>query len=136
MSDSPDDMKRKLALEAGKAVLDDAKKQVEGASTTTKLKIIGAVVGVGLVGIAVLGLIMNLWKYAILALVVGGLGFGTYIVVKPRLAALKKGAEDRLLASSRAREEEERVKAAADAVIAKQKKLDDELAALKQKAGS
>lgn len=140
MSDAPEDMKRKLAAEAGKAMLDDAAKQakakIEGASTTTKLKVIGAVVGVGILGIAVLGLIMNLWKYAIVAVVVGGVGLGTYLVVKPRIVALKDAASQRLLAGQRLREEEARVKAAADAETAKKKKLEDELEALRKKAGA
>jgi hypothetical protein len=138
MSDGPDDVKRKLAAEAGKAMLDDAarqaKEKLEGASTATKLKVIGAVVGVGVLGIAVLGLIMNLWRYAILALIVGGVGLATYLFVKPKLAAFKQAAEQKLLAGQRAREEEARVQAAADAETAKKKKLEDELEALRKKA--
>lgn len=140
MSEQPDDMKRKLAAEAGRAMLDDAAKQakekLETASTSTKLKIIGAVIGVGILGVAVLGLIMNLWKYAILALIVGGVGLATYLVVKPKLAAFKQAAEQKLLAGQRAREEEARVQAAADAEAAKKKKLEDDLEALRKKASS
>jgi uncharacterized membrane protein YdbT with pleckstrin-like domain len=140
MSDGPDDMKRKLAAEAGKAMLDDAareaKEKLANASTTTKLKIIGAVVGVAVVGVAILGLIMNLWKYAILAVIVGGLGLAAYLVVKPRVVALRAAAEEKLLAGRRAREEQERVEAAASAEAAKKKKLEDELEALRKKAQS
>lgn len=143
MSDAPsgiDDVtknaKKELALNAGRAVVDDMKKRVEDAPTNTKLKILGAVVGIGVLGIAVLALIAKLWLWAVGLVLVGGVGFATYTVVKPRLAALKKSAEDKLLAGQREREEQERVLAAANAEAHKKKKLEDELAALKQKAGS
>jgi hypothetical protein len=138
MSEQPDDVKRRLATEAGRAMLDDAarqaKEKLEGASTNTKLKIIGGVVGVGVLGIAVLGLVMKLWQYAILALIVGGVGLATYLFVKPKLTAFKQAAEQKLLAGQRAREEGARVQAAADAETAKKKKLEDELEALRKKA--
>ena len=138
MSNAPDEMKRKLAAEAGKAVLEDAardaKQKLESAPLSTKLKIIGAVLAVGVLGFGVLGLLMNLWKYAILALLVGGAGLAVYLTVKPKVVALKAAAQEKLLASQRAREEEERVQAAAAAESAKKKKLEDELAALKKKA--
>lgn len=136
MANLPDDLKREAAVQAGKAVLDDAKQKLETASTSTKLKVIGAVVAVGIVGIGVIGLIMSLWKVAILALLVGGVGVAAVAVVKPRLVALRARTEEKLLAGKRAREEEERARAAAEAVALQKKKLDDELLALKQKAGS
>jgi len=136
MSDD-DDVKARLAVQAGKAVLKDATEQakakVEGASTTTKLKWIGAAVGVGVVAIVAVNIIASLWLYAVGALVLGGVGLAGYLVVKPKVTALKAQAEQKLLAGKREREAEEAQRAATDAAAAKAKKLEDELAALKAK---
>jgi hypothetical protein len=85
MIDGVKETEKKLAIEAGRAVLDDAKKTVENASVPTKIKIIGAVVGVVVVGVAVMALIAKLWMYAIGLAIVGGVGFAGYLAVKPKL---------------------------------------------------
>jgi hypothetical protein len=136
MSDD-DDVKAKLAVEAGKAILKDAtaqaKAKVAGASTSWKLKLVGGVVGVGVLAIVGVTLVAKLWAYAVGALIIGGAGFAGYLVVKPKVVALKQQAEQKLLAGRREREAEEAAQAAAAAAAAKQKALDDQLAAQKQK---
>ncbi len=147
MSDD-DDVQAKLALQAGKAVLKDATKQAKErvalASTSTKLKLLGGVVGIGVLGIVAVSLVAKLWAYAVVAVVLGGVGLAGYLVVKPKLTALRAKAEHKLLAGKREREELLRAEdarqaaaaakqAADDAVTAKKQALEDQLAALKAK---
>lgn len=131
------DVDGKLALQAGKAMLKgaaaQAKADVERAGTSTKLKIIGAVVGLGVLAVVGMTLIAKLWLYAVGALVVGGAGLAGYLVVKPKIATLKQKTEAKLLAGRREREAEEARRAAAEAEAARKQKLEDELAALKAK---
>ena len=93
---------------------------------------------IGVVGVLALvslvGALASLWYYALGLLVVGGLGAGAYFYAKPKVRALREKAQARLAARSAAEEQEARERAVRDAAAAKQKKLEDELAALKRKA--
>ncbi len=143
------------ALAAGKAMakraLDDLTQspeereqraeQDEAKRRSRKIKLIlGGVVAVVAV-LSLMSVLAALWKYAIGILLVLGVGGAGWLFAKPKLAALKQRATARLEASraeERAAAEQAAKaaaeKAAADAVKAKQQKLEDELAALKQKA--
>ncbi len=143
------------ALAAGKAMakraLDDLTlspeekerraKEDEGKRRSRKVKLIlGGVVAVVAV-LSLMSVLAALWKYAVGLLLVLGLGGAGWLVAKPKLQALKARATARL----EARRADERAadeaaakasaeQAAADAARAKHQKLEDELAALKQKA--
>lgn len=145
------------ALAAGKAMaqraLDDltlspeekARRAEEDAKKRRNLKIklvLGGVVGLVVV-LSAMSVLAALWKYALGLLLVFGIGGAGYLFAKPKLAALKQKATARLQARQAeeraAAEEQAKVdaaKAAADAAQAKKQKLEDELAALKQKAQS
>lgn len=145
------------ALAAGKAMakraLDDltlspeekAKRDQESANKKRNLKIklaIGGVVGVVVV-LSLMSVLAALWKYAIVLLLVAGVGGGGYLFARPKIAALKQKATARLEAGRAAERaaaleqaKAQADKAAADALLAKQQKLEDELASLKKKAQS
>ena len=145
------------ALSAGKAMaqraLDDltltpeekARREAESARKRRNLKIklaIGGVVGV-VVLLSAMSVLAALWKYALLLLFVAGVGGAGYWFARPKIAALKQKATARLearkLEERATAEAEARVaaeKAAADAAAKKKQKLEDDLAALKQKAQS
>lgn len=145
------------ALAAGKAMakraLDDltaspeerAQREADDAKKKRNLKlklVLGGVIGVVVV-LSAMSVLAALWKYAIALLLVTGVAGGGYFFAKPKLLALKQKATARLeakkLEERAAAEEQAKVaaaKAAADAVVAKKQKLEDELAALKQKAQS
>jgi ABC-type multidrug transport system fused ATPase/permease subunit len=90
--------------------------------------------------VAALALMAKLWKLAMLTTIVGGLGFAAYLVVRPKLAALKARMEQGRLAAQAEEQAAAQVAAqaaAAQAVtqqkVAAAQKLDDDLAALKNK---
>lgn len=146
----------KAALAAGKDMarraLEDLtlsaeeKQRREQERTRARQKTLLKLVAVGAVGLvvvlSVMSLLAKLWMFAIGALVVAGVGAGAYFALKPRLAAWRSRATARLEQKKRAQEAEQlRLEAAAqekarvDAERARQQKLEDELAALKRKAG-
>ena len=115
----------------------------EAKRRSRKIKIIlGGVIGIVAV-LSLMSVLAALWKYAVGLLLVLGIGGAGWLFDKPKLAALKARATARLEAKKAderaASEAEAKAKAeaaAADAARAKQQKLEDELAALKQKAQS
>ncbi len=84
--------------------------------------------------LSLMSVLAKLWVYALGLLVVAGIGGAGYFYAKPKLRALKERATARLTEAREAEEAAERDKAVVDAAAAKQKKLEDELAALKKKA--
>ena len=140
------EQKDRLVVEAGKAMarraLDDltlspeekAARAAEDEATRKKrlVKIVlGAVVGLVVV-IGVLRLMAALWVYAILAVVVGGIGTLGYFAVQPKLEAVKQRRLADAAAAEEARTADARAAAAARAVADQQQKLDDDLARLKR----
>ena len=115
----------------------------EAKRRSRKIKIIlGGVIGIVAV-LSLMSVLAALWKYAVGLLLVLGIGGAGWLFAKPKLAALKARATARLEAKKAderaASEAEAKAKAeaaAADAARAKQQKLEDDLAALKQKAQS
>lgn len=119
----------------------DQQRQAARKKTLIKLGVVG-VVGVLLV-LSLMSVLAKLWMYGLGLLVVAGVGGAGWFALKPKIAALKQRAVARLEAKKRAEEAERlqleaaaREKAAADARAAKERKLEDELAALKRKAGA
>ena len=112
---------------------------------STKQKLGLAVVGVTVVGVVAIGLmqlIASLWLYAIGLVVVGGLGGVAFLLLRPRLEAVRQrllaARSERAAAAQKAAEEQQRQQALAQAAQAKRQaaeRLEDELARLKQQAG-
>jgi hypothetical protein len=121
------------------------KRDEERASARKKTLVKWGVIGVGgvVLVLSLMSVLAKLWVYALGLLVVAGIGAAGYFTLKPKIAALKQRATARLEAKKRAEDEakaleaaEAHKKAVADAARAKQQKLEDELLALKKKAGS
>jgi len=140
------EQKDRLVVEAGKTMarraLDDltlspeekAAREAEAEANKKKrlVKVVlGAVVGIVVV-IGALRLMAALWVYAILAVVVGGIGTLGYFAVQPKLAAMKQRRLADAVAAEEARTADARAAAAAKAVADQKQKLDDELARLKR----
>lgn len=138
--------KDRLVVEAGKAMarraIDDLTlspqektaraAQDEAGKKQRLVKIVlGAVVGIVVV-IGVLRLMAALWVYAILAVVVGGIGTLGYFALQPKLEAAKQRRLADAAAAEEARTADARAAAAAKAVADQKQKLDDELARLKR----
>ena len=98
-----------------------------------KYGIIGVVGVVMLLSLAIA--LSHLWAYAIGLLIVGGIGAGGYFYLKPKVIALKERTTARLTAKKTEQAAVDKEQAAKNAVAAKQQKLEDELAALRKKAG-
>lgn len=138
----------RTALAAGKEMakraledltLTSAQKQErEGARKRSRTKTLLKVIGVAVVGVvaalSLMSLLANLWMYALGLLVVGVLAGGGYLYVKPKVMALKARAAARLNARTSASDAAARARLVQEAALAKDKKLEDELAALKKKA--
>jgi hypothetical protein len=90
--------------------------------------------------VGAMAMMAKLWKLAMLTTIVGGLGFAAYLVVRPKLNALKARMEQGRLAAQA--EEQAAAQLAAQAAaaqaavqqkVAAAQKLYDDLAALKKK---
>lgn len=130
-----------IGLSAEEKAAREEERQAARKKALLKWGVVG-VVGVVLV-LSLMSVLAKLWMYGLGLLVVAGVGALGYFALKPKIAALKQRVTARLEAKKRAEEAERlrleaaaREKAAADALAAKQKKLEDDLAALKKKAGA
>jgi flagellar motor protein MotB len=138
----------KATLEAGKALVkskfdeltlspEERERREKASEDKKKQNVVLAIVAV-IGGVIVLGglfsLAMHLWWKLLGLALLGGIGYGSYLVVKPMLTSMR----DKALAGKRERDEHERQQLEehkkAEAAQAAHKKLDDELAALKKKA--
>jgi Flp pilus assembly protein TadB len=145
---------QKAALAAGKEMarraIDDLtlspeekqKRDEEAAAARKKSLLKYGVIGViGVVAVlSVMSLLAKLWMYAIGFLVVAGIGGAGYLALKPKIEALKQRALAGREARRKAEEERKQLEAAQAAALAaerakleKEKKLEDELLALKKK---
>jgi hypothetical protein len=137
-SDLPDALGVAVSM-AAKQVASDVKDKADNdRSTLIKWILVG--VGVLVVCIGVLAVVAKLWKLAIFATVVGGLGAVVYLALKPKITALADRVRARGLAEAAAEQaavQQQQEQAAAQAKVAAaaaaQKKLDDDLQALKRK---
>lgn len=138
------DLKTEAALAAGKdmakraldqlTMSDEEKEEKKGDRKKTLIKY-GAIGLFGLVLVlSLMSVLAKFWVYAFGLLVVAGVGAGGYFYLRPKVRALKDKATARLNAGKAEREAEAQEKAVVDAAAAKQKKLEDELEALRKKA--
>jgi hypothetical protein len=142
----------KAALSAGRDALErltlsDDEKAARAAAraraTKKKLLIAIVVATVGLVGaIVLLQWLASLWMWAVGAVVVAGALGVTALVLKPRIDALRRRLDERRAAKAAAQASVEAAERQRQALVAAeqakaqaQKKLDDDLARLKAKAG-
>ncbi len=125
------------AVQLAKAAIKDsalqAQARIQQAPTSGKLKLLGTVVGIGVLGIALMALVAKLWAFAIGAVVLGGIATAGYVVLKPKVLAIKTAATDQLLAGQRAEQEAQTAAQAAAHQASAAQKLEDELASLKKR---
>jgi uncharacterized protein HemX len=116
------------------------RQEEEAASRAFKVKLALGGVGALLVLLAVLSVLAALWRYAIMLIVVLGLGGVAYWLVKPKVDAVRARLAAGRQAQAAARETQEREARALAAqrqvaldAAEKQRKLEEQLAALKAK---
>lgn len=145
-----EDQKQKLAALAGKSmarnalqgVVDDLtlspeekQQRDDERAATNKMRLVKVILGVTFAGVALLtlmSLFAKLWAYAVILMVLAGVGGAGYLVVKPKL----KAWNDQRLAGARAEQAEREARAAVTAAAEQKalaaKKLEDDLARLKK----
>lgn len=146
LSDALEKSKQKLVNEAGRAVVKKAVDDLtlspeekaqraakdETASRLRLVKLILGGVAVLVTGIVLMRLMARLWMLGIGVVIVGGVGAAAYLVMKPKLEALKQRRLAARAEEEAARTAGDRARAEEDAKTAAQKKLEDDLARLKQ----
>lgn len=92
------------------------------------------ILGGSAVGLVVfISLFMGLLRWLFGVAVLGGLGYGGYLIVRPKIRALRAAAQEKKERLLVAKREEDAVRAKEQAVVAKKQALEDELLALKSK---
>ena len=141
-----EDEKQKLALRHGKAMaqraldgltMTDEEKQQrdEEDAAKRKLLLIKVVLGataVVVVGITLMNLFAKLWIYLVALVIMAGVGGAGYVVLKPKLKAWNDKRTEGARLQAAERQAQEQVAAAEKQKLLAQKKLDDDLARLRQ----
>lgn len=124
------------AVEAVTLSADDkARREQERATKGKKDLLLWILAGTAVVvlGLGVMAMLARLWMWAIGIVVLGGIGAAGYLVIKPKLSALKQKATARLMETRERERAEKEVQRQIAVQAAQQEKLEDDLAALKKK---